>query len=47
MSATGILIIILGIFLLVNLDKMAWLMAGVYEFNTKNFGKSGSLIPHP
>jgi hypothetical protein len=37
MSSLGIIMILVAIFIIVNLDKLAWVMAGIYKFNTKGY----------
>lgn len=47
MSATGILIILVAIFIIANADKLAWVFVGAMKLNTKGFEQDGNSSSSP
>jgi hypothetical protein len=47
MSATGILIIIIAIFIILNANKLGWIMMGRMKLNTEGYGGGQSTFPNP
>lgn len=41
MSSLGVLIVILAVFLLLNADKLAWVLMGHLKLNTQGYDKDG------